>query len=205
MKLQCVICEKEFERNKFQKTCSIKCRNKYIAQNRKINLQKVGDQLRKLTDDRKKSVRAEYDKHPSICLNCHNPIERKLEERPSMAKGKLFCSRSCSARYQAMKRTRKSATSCKKARNKESNQLGMSVGTAHQRLRKMIMFSLVQKCGMDVCHRCGLKIKTLKELSIEHKQSWLDIDPQLFWDIENIAFSHLYCNVAWARKKGKKN
>lgn len=76
-------------------------------------------------------------------------------------------------------------------------QLGMPIGTAMGRLRKMIMFQFVQKAGMDNCFRCGKKIETVHELSVEHKKTWLhSSDPVgLFFDLGNISFSHLKCNV----------
>lgn len=41
---------------------------------------------------------------------------------------------------------------------------------------------------------------------MEHKKAWLDTDVFLFWDISNIAFSHLDCNSANRRvKKGVKH
>ena len=77
----------------------------------------------------------------------------------------------------------------------KSERLGMPVGTASNRLRKMILFSLVQKCGLDTCFKCGSKIETVDELSIEHKKPWEGVDVALFWDLDNIAFSHLRCNT----------
>lgn len=72
--------------------------------------------------------------------------------------------------------------------------MGMPHGTASHKLRKMILFSLVQRIGEDVCYRCGRKIENLEQFSIEHKKKWLGIDAKLFWDLDNIAFSHLSCN-----------
>lgn len=89
---------------------------------------------------------------------------------------------------------------------KKSEQLGMPFGTATQRLRKQVMFRLIQKCGMDSCHQCGEKINSVEDLSVEHKIPWLNSnDPTgLFFDVNNIAFSHLSCNIASARNgKGK--
>lgn len=74
------------------------------------------------------------------------------------------------------------------------DQLGMPMGTAAHRLRKMIMFDLIQKTNQDFCFVCDERIETPEELSIEHKRPWLDIDPALFWDLDNIAFSHRNCN-----------
>jgi hypothetical protein len=89
------------------------------------------------------------------------------------------------------------------ASNKKKNdQLGMSHGTAVNRLRKNIMFALILRCGLNTCHQCGEKINTPAELSVEHKTPWLDSDDPkgLFFDLNNIAFSHLRCNCAAARK-----
>ena len=84
-------------------------------------------------------------------------------------------------------------------------QLGMPFGTAQGRLRKMIMFQMIQKLGLDICFQCGKKIETVEELSIEHKIPWLDKEnaKELFWDLDNIAFSHLNCNVSAGRRHNK--
>ena len=81
-------------------------------------------------------------------------------------------------------------------RKKIAIKLGMSIGTAQSRLRKMIMFQMVQKLGLDICFRCGKKIEKIEDLSIEHKIPWLNSNKpkELFWDLSNIAFSHLSCN-----------
>lgn len=80
---------------------------------------------------------------------------------------------------------------------KKGAQLGIAWGTASHRLRKSIMFKYVVLAGEDDCFQCGGKIESVNELSIEHKEPWLDTeDPVgLFYDLNNIAFSHLECNV----------
>lgn len=85
--------------------------------------------------------------------------------------------------------------------NKKSVQLGMNPSTASARLLKDILFKFVFETGSDKCFHCGEPI-TRETLSIEHKTPWLDSeDPQgLFFDLENIAFSHLSCNSSAARK-----
>lgn len=84
--------------------------------------------------------------------------------------------------------------------NKEkSKQLGMPTGTATNRLRKMILFHLLKKHNENFCFQCTKEIKTIEELSIEHKKPWLHEDVDLFWDMNNIAFSHLSCNCSAAR------
>lgn len=70
----------------------------------------------------------------------------------------------------------------------------MKFGTAAHRLKKLIMFRLIQKTGEDNCHQCGERIASADELSIEHKSPWMDVSPDLFWDLDNIAFSHGACN-----------
>jgi len=82
---------------------------------------------------------------------------------------------------------------------KKSEQLGMPFGTANARLRKQILFHLLQKLGEDVCFQCGEKIESVDDLSIEHKKAWLDESVDLFWDLDNIAFSHLKCNISVRR------
>ena len=86
-------------------------------------------------------------------------------------------------------------------KQKKKKQLGMNPSTAANRLRKMIMFELVKQVGLDRCYRCGEAIKNVEDLSIEHKIPWLDSsDPiKLYFDLSNIAFSHLRCNVASVR------
>lgn len=92
-----------------------------------------------------------------------------------------------------------------KAKKKRRDQLGMNPGTASNRLKKDLMFYMAQKLGWDKCYACGNKIHSSKELSIEHKIPWLDSDDpvKLFFDLDNIAFSHLVCNFSLARKAGR--
>lgn len=77
-----------------------------------------------------------------------------------------------------------------------AQQLGMSHGAAAGQLRKRILFSLLSRLKENVCFKCGKEISTVDELSIEHKKPWENVSADLFWDLENIAFSHLRCNTA---------
>ena len=81
--------------------------------------------------------------------------------------------------------------------------LGMPLGTATHRLRKAVMFKLARALGEDTCFRCDQRIESVDELSIEHKQPWQSApDPQAaFFDVENIAFSHLSCNCKATTKR----
>lgn len=74
---------------------------------------------------------------------------------------------------------------------------GVSFSTAYGRLKREILFDLVKKAGEDACFRCGKKIRHSGELSIDHKEAWgVSDDPKtLFFDINNISFSHTICNM----------
>lgn len=77
---------------------------------------------------------------------------------------------------------------------KKSEKLGINYSTASAKLRKQILFKLVQQCNLDECFKCKTKIENLEELSIEHKLNWYVNGVEYFWDLDNIAFSHLKCN-----------
>ena len=78
----------------------------------------------------------------------------------------------------------------------KSEKLGMPIGTARARLIKDILWKYVVLCGDDYCYRCGHQILNPLELSIEHKNPWgiSDNPLNLYFDLENIAFSHIKCN-----------
>lgn len=80
----------------------------------------------------------------------------------------------------------------------KDEQLGMPFSRASHRLKKMIMFDLAQRLGLDDCFRCEGKIESHVDLSIDHRVDWLHADPDLFWSMDNIAFSHLSCNTKGA-------
>lgn len=75
--------------------------------------------------------------------------------------------------------------------------LGMPYGTACAILRKSIIFWLAGENGMLNCYRCKKPIENIKDFSIEHKLPWQkETEPnKSFFDIENIAFSHIKCNI----------
>ena len=81
-----------------------------------------------------------------------------------------------------------------------SEQLGMPRGTAANRLRKLVLFDVLKRHNENACYRCSEIIESAEQLSIEHKQPWEHVDARLFWDLDNIAFSHLSCNSAAGRK-----
>lgn len=92
-----------------------------------------------------------------------------------------------------------------KGNKTKAKALGMPYGTAAGRLRKMVLFSLLRRVGENVCYRCQQPIEVIEELSLDHKKPWLNsVDPvDDFFDLWNVAFSHLSCNVAHANKPTK--
>lgn len=74
--------------------------------------------------------------------------------------------------------------------------LGMPQGTASNRLRKMLLFRQLKKHSENVCVRCDKEIETVEELSVEHIKPWEGISADLFWDLDNVGFSHMRCNLA---------
>jgi hypothetical protein len=79
---------------------------------------------------------------------------------------------------------------------KKNRLLGEPYGTATNRLRKMLLFDLVRKVGLDYCFRCGYRIETIEEFSIEHTIPWQGAEnpKEAFFDLEHIAYSHSKCN-----------
>ena len=80
---------------------------------------------------------------------------------------------------------------------KKRNQLGMNPSTASHRLVKDILWKLIVNTKQDSCCKCGV-IMTRENFSIEHLTPWMDSeDPVgIYFDLNNISFSHLGCNVA---------
>lgn len=93
----------------------------------------------------------------------------------------------------------------KRSNEVKTQQLGMPIGTASNRLRKLIMFDLLKKLYLNVCYQCGEDIQTEDELSIEHITPWLHSEnpTELFFDLHNISFSHLRCNIKAIRPHGE--
>lgn len=88
----------------------------------------------------------------------------------------------------------------------KNQQLGMPFGTASQRLKKTLLYFLAVRLDLHWCFQCGKEIQTCEELSVEHKIPWLDSENprDLFFNLDNIAFSHLICNISARRKTNKK-
>lgn len=86
----------------------------------------------------------------------------------------------------------------------KKEQLGMNPSTASGRLVKDILFKFISIHHPN-CFHCGRPL-TRESFSIEHKVAWLHSPnpKELFFDLDNIDFSHHMCNVGAARKIPKK-
>lgn len=84
--------------------------------------------------------------------------------------------------------------------DKKQKQLGMNPSTASHRLIKDLLFDFILK-GRHKCYKCDGKL-TRETFSIEHIIPWLDSDnpSELFFSLDNIAYSHLSCNSRDARR-----
>jgi hypothetical protein len=78
---------------------------------------------------------------------------------------------------------------------KKLAQLGVPIGTATHRLRKLLLFYLACELDLNHCHRCRQTIESPDDLGIDHKEPWLDASVERFWDLDNVAFSHKLCNT----------
>jgi hypothetical protein len=82
----------------------------------------------------------------------------------------------------------------------------MSTGKANAILLRSLLFKLACDTEMHFCYRCGAQIMTVAEMSIEHKTPWQDSDDpvELFFDLDNIGFSHRACNYRAARRPNQR-
>ncbi|QFP93877.1 hypothetical protein [Pectobacterium phage Wc4-1] len=87
---------------------------------------------------------------------------------------------------------------------KKQSQLGMHPSTASAHLIKDILFKFVCDSGKNKCHHCGEPMMR-DTFSVEHKTPWLDSDNpiELYFNLNNIGFSHLSCNIK-ASRNGRK-
>ncbi len=87
---------------------------------------------------------------------------------------------------------------------KKKIQLGMNPSTASGRLVKDLLWDLIKKTDQYHCCKCGLEMSR-DSFSIKHIIPWLDSDDpvKLFFDLENIYFSHHSCNVSDRRTNVK--
>lgn len=79
----------------------------------------------------------------------------------------------------------------------------MDPATASARLLRDLLWDCVCRSGRT-CYRCGEEM-TRESFSVDHKQPWLDSEApvQMFFDLNNIAYSHKSCNYGDSRKPHK--
>lgn len=79
---------------------------------------------------------------------------------------------------------------------KKSQLLGMSFHTARGRLERDLLFKFATQLG-HTCFRCQQPMLR-DNFSVDHKHNWsVAASPvQAYFDLENIAFSHIHCNAA---------
>ncbi len=89
--------------------------------------------------------------------------------------------------------------------SKKIEQLGMNPGTASHRLVKDLLWDFIVDSYLSFCFHCGESMSR-DNFSIEHKEPWLDSsDPvKLYFDLNNIAYSHRVCNSKAGRKPNQK-
>ena len=77
--------------------------------------------------------------------------------------------------------------------------LGMPKGRAAHLLRREVVFHLITELGLDGCPRCHKPLLSSDNMSLDHIEPWLDVDPGLFWNLDNVGFSHRFCNASTQR------
>jgi len=84
---------------------------------------------------------------------------------------------------------------------KRQQQLGMNPSTASHRLVKDILWKLIVQTKQDICCKCNQQM-TRETFSIEHIVPWMDSENplELYFNLDNISFSHLVCNIKSARR-----
>lgn len=88
---------------------------------------------------------------------------------------------------------------------KKKEKLGMNYSTARNRLIKDLLFKAMVELKKNTCHRC-LKEMTREDFTLDHKEAWLNSNNpiELFFDTNNVAFSHSSCNTSARVDTGKK-
>jgi len=100
----------------------------------------------------------------------------------------------------------KSYNHSKESNKRKAEQLGMSsYGKARNILNNSILFKLVKDSGENICYRCKQPITDTKNLTVDHKEPYLYSEnaTELFFDLDNVAFSHKSCNCKNTRSNDK--
>lgn len=87
-----------------------------------------------------------------------------------------------------------------------AEQLGQPADKAQAILRRRVMLALIQKAGLDCCARCGARLVDPDDIALDHVVPWRNSQnpKKLFWDLDNVRFSHKHCNIEHSlRRKSK--
>ena len=89
----------------------------------------------------------------------------------------------------------------------EAKMLGQPTSTARSQLYKKVIWSLAEKCGENTCYRCGGEIDNPKDFSLDHVENWRykDNAADLYFDLDNIRFSHNVCNSGSRDRRCKRS
>lgn len=96
------------------------------------------------------------------------------------------------------------ATYSKKRSAIVTQKLGQGFTSARKLLLKKIVWDFIVKCDLNKCFRCGLPM-SFEDYSLEHKVAWYnsEISKDLYFDLDNISYSHAKCNREHGTKERK--
>lgn len=187
----CQRCKKEKELDEFGllkgrvRSWCRKCTSEYVK-NRYNTNQQARDNQRDSVNSYKKKIRDK--KKDLICPICNRLTESPNDLEEHLAQHRYREGKSQYALYRA------GTLSLKEYTEKKNNFLGVPISKAQYELKRRIIFMLIVESGRIKCYRCG-KDLSVDDYSVEHKKDWLWKDPDLFWDLDNISFSHKKCNI----------
>lgn len=87
----------------------------------------------------------------------------------------------------------------------------LNCGNPNWKLLRYVLFETIKRKNLNICYKCKQIIDTLEEFTVSHKVPWRTTrnregDKDLFWDLNNIAFEHSFCNLPddWTNQFGYK-
>lgn len=72
--------------------------------------------------------------------------------------------------------------------------LGENTATATHRLKMDILYELAKELELVRCPKCSKNIDSARDISVDHIKPWRNVSAELFWDLDNIMFTHKWCN-----------
>ena len=85
----------------------------------------------------------------------------------------------------------------------KKDQLGKSISAARAILLKQILWRYLDSAGDVLCFRCSERMSS-NDFTLDHVEPWWNSSSDLFWDLDNVRFSHHRCNSKHHRPRGKK-